>query len=440
MFPDSVFAHPTGSFNSPVPPPDVDPDVEPTTTIRVNCLWLKYIRGALTQLLLQSTWQGDSDAVQLAIQRSTQLISMMADEDCEMCDCLEFTNGQWHKGIPNGSGGTTFVPVDPRTEGTVDPPWPPEKVPEGQTGNCLAAANLTAHFRASMQQLLDSLEAGALFSSALVGLEALLALALPIIGEVIVIATEMAASAIDLGATEFAVDFFPVDADDLYHILQCVLECNITTDGVVTADAIEVSKALFAPLIDAATDSVKGALWQFFVNDWLDSQGPNGLTKLGNLANIISADCSDCTACSWCHHFDFRISDYGWLPDSNEGRQGQWVEGVGWIPDADAEDVYFRYPEMPDDVTIILAKTWVLDNGLNPFSASELLWREGGVNIVRQEPLASGVNIKQGNVGSYIGKNLTMAIVGSLDGSAVGQQITIRGTGTDPWEDLAPIC
>jgi hypothetical protein len=80
MYPDSPFAVPKGSFGSPVPVPDFDPDQYPTIAISINCQWLAYIRGALQQLLLQTTWKTDDPAVlALAQQRAFDLIAMFVE-------------------------------------------------------------------------------------------------------------------------------------------------------------------------------------------------------------------------------------------------------------------------------------------------------------------------------------------------------------------------
>jgi len=74
-----------GSFRTPVPLPDKDPDASPTRTFTLNCEWLPYIRGALLQLILQYTWpQDDPAAVYLAQQRAMTLISMF--DECATAD------------------------------------------------------------------------------------------------------------------------------------------------------------------------------------------------------------------------------------------------------------------------------------------------------------------------------------------------------------------
>lgn len=92
MYPDSPFAVPVGSFRYPVPLPNLEPDATPTIAISINCQWLAYIRGALKQLLLQSTWNTtDPDAINLVQERVFKLIDLFVDcdnnllpFDCEM--------------------------------------------------------------------------------------------------------------------------------------------------------------------------------------------------------------------------------------------------------------------------------------------------------------------------------------------------------------------
>lgn len=79
MLPDSDFAGPVGSFDPPILPPGVDPDASPGLTLTVACEWLPFIRGALFQLVLQSTWQGTPDQITLAQSRAMTLISMFGE-------------------------------------------------------------------------------------------------------------------------------------------------------------------------------------------------------------------------------------------------------------------------------------------------------------------------------------------------------------------------
>ena len=99
MFPDSDYAHPVSSFQSPVPPPAYDPTEPPLATICVNPYWLPHIRGCLKQLLLQSTWNTtDLYVIGVVQQQVFDLISLF-DED--KCGDLVVPNWEFY----NSSGG-----------------------------------------------------------------------------------------------------------------------------------------------------------------------------------------------------------------------------------------------------------------------------------------------------------------------------------------------
>jgi len=77
MWPNSPFAIPTSSFNSPVPLVDTDPDTGPFITVCFNKEWQPYIVGALKQLMLQTTWDThDPNQLNLVQQRANNLINL----------------------------------------------------------------------------------------------------------------------------------------------------------------------------------------------------------------------------------------------------------------------------------------------------------------------------------------------------------------------------
>lgn len=79
MFSPALNYGPYGSFGTPVPIPLSKADEGELVYIGVNCEWLPYIAGALTQLQLQSTWQYSTDAELLDIQnRVNTLISRIS--------------------------------------------------------------------------------------------------------------------------------------------------------------------------------------------------------------------------------------------------------------------------------------------------------------------------------------------------------------------------
>lgn len=86
LWPNSPFAVPVSSFIEPVPVPGVDPLTGDCRILRVNKAWLPYIAGALQQLILQTTWQGDEATVTEAQAQAMNLILALADAQPGGCE------------------------------------------------------------------------------------------------------------------------------------------------------------------------------------------------------------------------------------------------------------------------------------------------------------------------------------------------------------------
>src|SRR5690348_11766265 len=111
MYPPGGFPAPVGSFVEPVKSPGVDPASGDLVYIGVNCAWLPYIAGALTQLLLQSTWdvatvdefiKVQGWAIKLMNRMNCRTLPTLKDligllpegGDCDMGCCLRFQDGK----------------------------------------------------------------------------------------------------------------------------------------------------------------------------------------------------------------------------------------------------------------------------------------------------------------------------------------------------------
>lgn len=79
---DNFYAHPTSSYNEPVPVPDVEPDEGTLVQVCLSEAWLSYVLGALSQLQLQTTWQGDPDTVLRGQGMATNLKGLFANPAC----------------------------------------------------------------------------------------------------------------------------------------------------------------------------------------------------------------------------------------------------------------------------------------------------------------------------------------------------------------------
>jgi len=139
-----------GSFSIPVAPPGVSPRAEPLVYVGINCAWMPYITGALTQLLLESTWRVNSrEELEIVRGQATDLMNLFncailptlqelcaqplggCGEDCMGC-CLRYMDnklqmlncGVWED-VP-GQGAGIFPP----------PPQPGGGTPQPEPGGC----------------------------------------------------------------------------------------------------------------------------------------------------------------------------------------------------------------------------------------------------------------------------------------------------------------
>jgi len=331
MFPNSEFAHPAPSFTVPMTPPGVDPRDAPQTTVTINCAWLKYIRGALTQLLLQSSWDVAGDDLGVVQSQVWRLISLFGEVDCNVCDCITLVGGKLAKFVPDGHGGGSMEVLDARTEGTPVPPWP--SPPEGQTGNCLTAANIAAYFSSMMGHTANILGTEAEIGALIVSFVDWLELELGPAGIVLDYAINFAEGALAAGATVFASAFDSTTQTAAFDGIRCLFECHANSDGSLTSVEIEAIKEEFFTKIDGwVVDTAENALWRLFFPDFLDSQGPNGLNGLGKVLGILAYDCSGC-GCGWCYNYDFKSSLYDWttFDRTDEDSVTEWQSGVGVV-------------------------------------------------------------------------------------------------------------
>ena len=157
MWSNSDFAVPISSFVSPVPVPGVDPLAGDCFIIRINGAWLPYIRGALQQLLLQTTWDTDEAGLAIVQAQATNLLfafNSLEPGDCgapggnspgisgddDMSCCLRFQDGKLQTFC---CGEWTDVPGQAGAAGPGGPGQPGAgnlpPAPAGGTGNyCFA--------------------------------------------------------------------------------------------------------------------------------------------------------------------------------------------------------------------------------------------------------------------------------------------------------------
>jgi len=419
--------------------------VEDTVCVTIPCpnddISIFNLLTAIAELGLWSNYQlADDRIAKPTADRWTEIWRIVEES---LCNC----------GLRNGPSGLeqfddntgTWIPIqgnsaqgDPRTDGTVPSPWPIP--PSGQTGNCLAAANIVGVFQSMQVDAGTKLTDLAGFATVLVMFESYLDLALPLIGEVIQLATEMGASAIDAGAITWNDAFDPATQGNVYHALQCSISCFAESDGRVTSAIIsDILSDFGAKLPGLVSNLSERALWALFVPDFFASQGPNGLTKLAKMSNISSADCSDCD-CGWCVEYDFTIEDYSWISDfSSQG--GVYVALQGWIASLNSGNLSC-YIRKPFSASATRYEITYRTNDTNTQSDFGRLRDAGSTVRSINGPGGSGLGVDTVSNGTFA-STLTDELWATWEVVSPGTQITIRkirvfGDGTAPLGE--PIC
>lgn len=94
--------YPASSFPQPVPAPDVDPDDAGTLiTVQYSWEWQQTLLAAVDQLLNPATWQGDHDAIILALERATNLKDLL---QTPVASDLEKQPPYWDETKPEEAG------------------------------------------------------------------------------------------------------------------------------------------------------------------------------------------------------------------------------------------------------------------------------------------------------------------------------------------------
>jgi hypothetical protein len=310
MFYDSSFAVPAPSFNAPVPIINEDPDTGNLVAICINQHWVKYIIGALYQLMLQRTWQTNDPAVLALQQMRVQRLIDLFGGDVGNCCGLRIVDGviqttsdggvTWTNAPQTQDGSSTY---DPRRDAPLFPARTGSNIP------CLAAANAVA----CLVELHREVCAWYAQASAVVAFCGLISAILQVL--------------FGVGATTFGltVKYMTIVNDLLQHTasltnasftsqiqsdLTCILYCNADSAGRWNdAEIAEI-------MLEIAGKS--GDMWRVIEIYLRDISGKIGLNNAGTTTSIATKDCSACS-CNWCYLFDFSLSQQGWVAYQNAG-------------------------------------------------------------------------------------------------------------------------
>lgn len=430
MFPDSVFARPVSSFNTPVPPPTSDPDAGPSVSVCVSTEWIAYIIGALKQLLLQTTWQTtDPDLLNQTQGRVFNLIDMFSsapicsplpavtsgdcEGDCDCMACLRFENGVLQQ---LECGVWTDVPGQP-SGGIVQPPQPGGNQPQPPSGGgqqCYSF-QMDAHSTAYVPTVLNS-------------------------GDIIQV--QDGTGAVSNSHNNL---WRCIDGNQFYGGRCESFTEQFSTDPVPTANngslVIDIGGVFYSlnsgPFVVPSGVSNQPGIIQ--VND----------ASINNLSGSFTFQVcvTNNVASTWTHLINFAVTGGGFVNDTTEpGPNGLWVGGTGWTPqdETDGTDhrryIFIRLT-LPSAANITAA-TLVYNLTKGTFTADDTaidIQTASGHNSLPASGLVSGSGLSYAvslsGTTTFVALRLESSFSAPAalwDGSCTMLQLELDGTGPEP--------
>lgn len=357
-----------GSFEIPEIPPAYDPDAAPLVCLpQINQHWLPFVMGALDQLRNPSAWLvADEDAMSTVLYRVSRLKQMIGVEgecvsyavrfDPTTCQLQESTDG-----------GTTWAEIDGWSDFVSC--LPPQTLVDFDSGCTLNQSLDGGTTYEAVPGWLDNFSDCVQKYVPIIGLppnpgdkspdQLACAIATYLAEQVIVAAMGKAVTAIsdDLTLLQFGLDVVNIipefvlvglAADAFSAIYVAIQEGNLSdfedalTDATLLSavvcaiyGAIEsdgyVTPGNFAAIVSAIAgiSYAHPAVIDAIVS-YLDALGATGVAQVSQVAGLEQGeDCSSCTG-NWCYHWNFAVSDGGWVDYVNSPDTGVYVHGTGW--------------------------------------------------------------------------------------------------------------
>jgi len=407
MWLPSPYAVPVSSFAEPVIPPTSEPDGGDQAVVCFSIAWLPYVLGALHQLLLQTTWQGTADEIQLAQNRANNLISIFGQNalvcpnimvirnlryDAD-CDCLQQTF----------DGGSTWVDasgLDPRHVAVFRYPHV-----VATDKKCQAAENMVKQLERTIIAILEGFSAAEI----LLTLLEILGEYIPEIGIFIDPISAGVEVILTLGITAISAAF----TSGVYDTIKCILYCNLDSNGQMSAAQLTTAKAQVESLIGGAVVPLMFNLISSFV-------GEVGWSNAGTIDGGTVGDCSACV-CSWCYEWDSAGVASADFTSQNQGGLSNFPQNHFTLADGAVTHIEFTY-------------AWNGVGGAGDSAAA--IWIPGSSRVALILPLGSYPDINtvswDGSVTSP-GSLMFGANAASGSGGAITiTHVLVRGTGTLP--------
>lgn len=340
-------------------PETIDPEERLCFTIQVpnEVYHIAAFRGALWNLCSAVNWQDDPDHKAKDVANVWREIydevdaCLMAVTDVRQNDetpCIlekKIDDGDWEEfanlqlcpprirrlnGVLQFFDGGTWIPLpegdgDDPMDGVLEPQW--TTPPTGQTGNCLAAENITALLQSQVLEWSAALTAGAIaLGIATIITGVLSAFFIPPATPAIL---SFGTVLIGIGASGLESAF----TTEVYDRFKCIVNCHAESDGSITVDDYDA--------IIADIEAETGTAWEL-IPTWMSFLGAVGVTRAAASAGITSGDCDDCL-CGWCHTFDFTVDDQDFIANTSPQLRAVYVAGVGWKHSSERNDRITAY-------------------------------------------------------------------------------------------------
>lgn len=327
MWPDSPFARPVSSFQTPVPLVTVDPDEEPDYQVCFRKEWLPYVIGSLQQLLLQTTWKtNDKDALNLVQARAQLLISMFLNAcgddmdvrqnednpcileklnedgewvpfaDVSLCTPIapptlaapkqwRFVGGHTQVSVDNGVTFFDYPDGESTSYGQIDPVFA-----EGVDKACVAGWNVRYALKSGVDDWVEGIQIGSSFTK-LIGTVLFLVAELATVGAATPAVVAFVGVISGAGATALDEMF----TENVYSEVACQVQEHVGDDGIFSGDE-------FAAMI-LEMQSLSGLVWTIIVSFFsiIGVVGVNNAISMGGITDCQADPCED----FYEHYFDF---------------------------------------------------------------------------------------------------------------------------------------
>lgn len=315
-------------------PEDLEVSETMCVTIRIpnDQQYLSTLIGLLDMLKWSRNFARDDSGTGAAVVSRTWQTALESEpisvEDCDMPEfrinpetCLLEVNCSDDPESPDWQTITTPA-TDPRTDIKYPPPYP-DAPPEGQSNECLAAANISAWVWIACGGWAGQLTYG-IFAQFVVQVMGVIGGLFTLLTDIIIDNTTTLFTEIDLETIEG--DFAALDQQDFIDIIVCYLD----SDGSMPSDN-------WGDFLDHLLAQAGDNQAWYLVHYCMLLVGWGGINLLGKIGGITEAECGSCG--DWTITQDLTASDGGWV---GEDGLAVWVDGVGWRPTTWATHIQMR--------------------------------------------------------------------------------------------------